>query len=185
LQFGAFSVSFETFASGITELPFGVFVATMQPIHLAIGLVEGIITAAVLVFIYEARPEILWCYQTEEKKKARFTLKKTVLVLAAATLLIGGAVSLFASAYPDGLEWSMQQVAGSTELESEGKLQAVAANIQNITAVLPDYSLKNTESQIGTSISGIVGGILVMGLMIGLCYGIKFFQKNKSKVKSE
>ena len=32
----------------------------MQPIHLAIGLVEGLITAAVLCFVYEARPELLW-----------------------------------------------------------------------------------------------------------------------------
>ena len=40
LQLGAFSVALETLASGITDLPFSVFVATMQPIHLAIGLVE-------------------------------------------------------------------------------------------------------------------------------------------------
>ena len=59
LQLGAFSVTIETLLSGITELPFAVFIGMMQPIHLAIGLVEGLITAAVLVFIYEARPEIL------------------------------------------------------------------------------------------------------------------------------
>ena len=60
LQLGAFSVTFETLASGITKLSFGAFVSVMQPIHLAIGLVEGIITACVLVFVYEARPELLW-----------------------------------------------------------------------------------------------------------------------------
>lgn len=53
LQLGAFSVTLETLASKITELPFAVFVGTMQPIHLAIGLVEGLITTAVLCFIYE------------------------------------------------------------------------------------------------------------------------------------
>ena len=41
LQLGAFSVSLETLASGITALPFGVFVAAMQPIHLAIGFEIG------------------------------------------------------------------------------------------------------------------------------------------------
>ena len=56
LQLGAFSVVLETLSSGITELPFGLFAVTMQPIHLAIGLVEGLITAAVLCFVYEARP---------------------------------------------------------------------------------------------------------------------------------
>lgn len=50
LQLGAFSVSVETLLSGITQLPFAAFLLFMQPIHLAIGLVEGAITAAVLVF---------------------------------------------------------------------------------------------------------------------------------------
>ena len=56
LQMGALSVSVETLASGITELPFTAFLLAMQPIHLAIGLVEGAITAAVLVFLQQARP---------------------------------------------------------------------------------------------------------------------------------
>lgn len=59
LQLGAFSVVLETMLSGITDLPFGAFCAIMQPIHLAIGLIEGLITAAVLLFLYEARPELL------------------------------------------------------------------------------------------------------------------------------
>ena len=49
LQLGAFSVVLETTVSGITELPFGAFCGMMLPIHLAIGLVEGLITAAVLL----------------------------------------------------------------------------------------------------------------------------------------
>lgn len=46
LQLGAFSVVLETTLSGITALPLGAFAVLMQPIHLAIGLVEGLITAA-------------------------------------------------------------------------------------------------------------------------------------------
>lgn len=57
LQLGAFSVTLETLLSGVTELPFATFVSVMQPIHLAIGLIEGFITSAILCFIYEARPE--------------------------------------------------------------------------------------------------------------------------------
>ena len=56
LQLGAFSVTLETLISGITELPFSMFLGVMQPIHLAIGFVEGLITAAVLCFVHEARP---------------------------------------------------------------------------------------------------------------------------------
>ena len=120
LQFGAFSVTLETMLSGITELPFGTFVATMQPIHLAIGFVEGLITAAVLVFVHEARPELLYCSTEAEKREGRFTFKNTLVVLAVVTVLIGGGLSLVASSNPDGLEWSIEKITGFTEVESDG-----------------------------------------------------------------
>lgn len=180
LQMGAFSVTLETLASGITDLPFGVFVVAMQPIHLAIGLVEGIITAAVLVFIYQARPQLLWCYdQSTTKKKAKFSTKKTVAILAGLAAIIGGALSLVASAYPDGLEWSMEKVAGTTELEAAGGIFDTAANIQNATSLLPDYAFKGSESILGTSFSGLVGGIVVIGVCVFACYGLKLFKKKK------
>ena len=53
LQLGAFSVVLETLASGITALPFSSFVLLMQPIHLAIGIVEGLVTGAVLSFVWK------------------------------------------------------------------------------------------------------------------------------------
>ena len=63
LQMGAFSVVLETTLSGITELPFSAFCGLMLPIHLAIGLVEGLITAAVLTYVYAVRPESHWQWQ--------------------------------------------------------------------------------------------------------------------------
>lgn len=179
LQLGAFSVTLETLASGITELPFFTFVATMQPIHLAIGLVEGLITAAVLCFVYEVRPELLWGVETEEKKE-RFSFKKTLAVLGILTVLIGGGLSLFASANPDGLEWSMEKVAGTAELEAKGNAYEKAAQIQEATALLPDYAFKNSESVAGTSFSGIVGAAVVVAVCVGCCYLFKFFKKNVS-----
>lgn len=59
LQLGAFCVVLQTLTSGVTELPFHTFVLLIQPIHLAIGFVEGIITAGILNFVYQMRPEIL------------------------------------------------------------------------------------------------------------------------------
>ena len=156
LQLGAFSVVVETSLSGITALPFGAFAALMQPIHLAIGLVEGLITAAVLCFVYEARPELLWgTDESTQRQKARFSLKKTVAILAVLTVWIGGGLSLFASANPDGLEWSMEKVAGTTELDAKGAAYQKAADIQEWTALLPDYAFKNSESMAGTSFSGV------------------------------
>lgn len=177
LQLGAFSVTLETLASGIAELPFGVFAATMQPIHLAIGLVEGLITAAVLCFVHEARPSLLWGVgEKRDEAAGKMTTKKTVAILAVVTLLIGGGLSLIASAYPDGLEWSMEKVAGSSELEAEGSVYDTAAGIQEKTALLPDYAFANSESRAGTTFSGIVGSLLVVAVCIGCCYLFRFFR---------
>lgn len=177
LQLGAFSVTLETLASGITELPFGTFAAVMQPIHLAIGFVEGLITAAVLVFVYEARPELLYCRKNESEKQGRFSFKKTLVILAAAAVVIGGGLSLAASSYPDGLEWSIERLTGSTEVEADGSIYATADSIQEATALLPDYAFKGSESAAGTTFSGIVGGITVVGVCVGACYGFRFFRK--------
>ncbi len=179
LQLGAFSVTLETLASKITELPFAVFVGTMQPIHLAIGLVEGLITTAVLCFIYDARPELLWMY--EEKEDGKLSYKGTVGVLAGAAIVIGGLFSLAASSNPDGLEWSMKKVSGSTELASSGIFYQIAHKIQAFTAILPDYSFKGSEAAAGTSFSGIIGGIIVAVVCLAVCFLIRFFKKGKVK----
>ncbi len=173
LQLGAFSVTIETLISGITELPFPVFLGMMQPIHLAIGLVEGLITAAGLVFVYEARPEILYGYRREMGAKGRMSRKRTAIVLAVLALVIGGVVSLFASASPDGLEWSMEKVAGTTELLADGRLYELAEKVQGLTALLPDYGFQASESAAGTSFSGIVGGVAVLAVCLSVCLAIK------------
>lgn len=180
LQFGAFSVTVQTLASGITELPFGTFVATMQPIHLAIGLVEGLITAAVLVFVYEARPELLYCSTESEKKEGKFSFKNTLVVLAVLTVVIGGGLSLVASSNPDGLEWSIEKITGSTEVESEGGIYETAGSVQETTALLPDYAFKDSESSFETTFSGIVGSVIVVGVCVGACYIFKFFRKKQA-----
>ncbi|MDD6038231.1 MAG: energy-coupling factor ABC transporter permease [bacterium] len=185
LQLGAFSVTLETLASGIAELPFGVFVATMQPIHLAIGLVEGLITATVLCFVYEARPSLLWGIgEKRAQATGKLTTKKTVAVLAAVTLLIGGGLSLVASAYPDGLEWSMEKVAGTSELVAQGRVYDTMSRIQEKTALLPDYAFTGSDSVAGTTCSGIVGSLLVVALCIGCCYLFRFF-KAEARVKKK
>lgn len=184
LQLGAFSVTLETLISGITELPFNAFVATMQPIHLAIGFVEGLITSAVLLFVYEARPELLWGIgESTDKKEARLSLKKTVAVIAIAAAICGGFVSLYASAFPDGLEWSMEQVAGTTELEAQGTVYEKAENIQETTSLLPDYTFPDSESAVGTSFSGIVGALVVAALSAVFCYAFRFFRR-KTEIKT-
>lgn len=178
LQMGAFSVTLETLVSGITELPFSVFVSVMQPIHLAIGLVEGLITAAVLCFVYEARPEMLWGIK-ETGREGRFSFRKTLTVLTLTAAVIAGVISLAASSLPDGLEWSMEKVAGTAELQAAGSAYEAADHIQSAAAVLPDYAFSFSDSAAGTTVSGLVGGLAVIILCVAVCYAFKFFRRKK------
>ena len=178
LQLGAFSVTLQTLFSNITSLPFGTFVWTMQPIHLAIGFVEGLITSAVLLFVYKTQPSLLWGVN-ETENNTSFTFKKTLATLSILALFIGGGLSLYASSNPDGLEWSMEKVAGTSELEYDDNVHETLGNVQEKTSFLPDYAFKDNESALGTSFSGIIGSIIVCGCSILLAKVFKMF-KNKN-----
>ncbi|SHI32618.1 energy-coupling factor ABC transporter permease [Parasporobacterium paucivorans] len=176
LQLGAFSVTLQTLASGVTELSFVQFLAMMQPIHLAIGVIEGLITSAVVIFIKNARPELL--NMGEANNKMEF--KKFLVILSIVVVLIGGGLSLTASSNPDGLEWSILKVTGSTEIESDtvnsGAIDQ-AAEIQNKTALFPNYSFKDSDSKTGTTFSGVLGSVFVAIICIGCAVLFKLFKK--------
>ncbi|MEW6661311.1 MAG: energy-coupling factor ABC transporter permease [Bacillota bacterium] len=194
LQLGAFSVVLETLFSGKTELPFGTFLLLMQPIHLAIGMVEGLITAAVVGFVWKARPEIIEKASSGEAL-GTIPIKQVLAVLAIVAVFTGGFLSWFASAHPDGLEWSVFNTSGKEELEVPDGIHQTLASIQEKTAFLPDYSFKTQEQETntgetkteeawpvvdaGTSISGLVGGImtLILAGITGFC--IILFKKRK------
>ena len=181
LQLGAFSVTVETLLSGVTELPFGTFLSVMQPIHLAIGLVEGLITAAVLCFIYEARPEMLQNSSPEEKT-AKLSYKKVLVILSCLFVIIGGGGSLLASSNPDGLEWSIERITGNTEIEaSENEVYETSSQIQDATSILPDYTFKDSESKVGTSLSGILGAFITVGVLVLIGYVVKIKRKKELK----
>ncbi len=188
LQLGAFSVVLETSLSGITELPFSAFVALMQPIHLAIGLVEGLVTAAVLVFVLESRPELLRDVSPSTGKSSR-SLKSTLAVLAVVAILVGGGLSLLASSNPDGLEWALfgNEEAGYSQnmgldednFGVDSKAADTAASIQDATSFLPDYAFPDSDSAAGTTVSGLVGGAIVAGIAVVISLAGGFFRRKK------
>ena len=190
LQLGAFSVVLETSLSGITELPFGAFVALMQPIHLAIGLVEGLVTAAVLLFVYESRPELLQDVQAEPGEGGKRSFASVIAVLAVVALLVGGGLSLLASSNPDGLEWALFGNAEEGYSENMGLdeesfgIESAAAEkagaIQEATSFLPDYAFADNDTPVGTTVSGVVGSALValVAVLISLAGG--FFRRKKN-----
>lgn len=178
LQLGAFCVVLETLASGITELPFGTFVALMQPIHLAIGAGEGAVTAVVLVFVWQVSPELIQSSLLKEKISAKVSMKKITVILAVMAVVIGGGLSLYASSDPDGLEWSMEKTAGTTEPDATGAVHGMTAYIQEKISLLPDYDFKEGKGT-GTSFSGFIGAVITGALALFCGFAITFFKRKK------
>jgi len=179
LQLGAFSVVLETLASGITALPFSSFVLLMQPIHLAIGLVEGLVTGAILIFVHQARPELLESVQGKQRLDRGVSVKKVVVSLLAAAILVAGGLSIFASTNPDGLEWSIGKVTGTDELQASGPAYAISEWIQSKTAIMPDYSTGAASEAASTSGAGLIGGGIVLALAAGTAYAISRAKKRR------
>jgi cobalt/nickel transport system permease protein len=184
LQLGSFSVVLETFLSGKTELPFKTFLLFMQPIHLVIGLVEGFITAAAVLFLREARPDLI--PDESETGKKTWSYKKVIIVVTVAALIIGGIASWFSSNNPDGLEWSIEKVIGSAELRSGGNENKPLEELQKKITVLPDYQFKTDgESKspqarkAGTSVSGLAGSAMTLALVAVIAFCTAFFKKKK------
>lgn len=190
LQFGAFSVVLETVFSGISALPFSTFVLLMQPIHLAIGIVEGLVTAAVVGFVAKTHPEIIGGPVPLRAGAGALSFRQVMAALLAVAVITGGVVSRFASENPDGLEWAIKGVTGKDELESpKDGVHGTLAALQKKIVFLPDYSLGKPagteakspapregavaakaeqapagEGKVGATVSGIVGGALTLAV---------------------
>jgi cobalt/nickel transport system permease protein len=171
LQFGSLAVVLQTHFSNITALPFTSFLLLMQPIHLAIGLVEGFATAGIVTFLWKMRPEII-DEAVGTQKNSNFPVKNIAIGMLITALFTGGVLSWFSSGQPDGLEWSIDNVAGKADLLPNGKTKQTLDTIQNNISFMPDYDFKGHASDPsvessslrnkGTSISGIIGGLLVL-----------------------
>lgn len=172
LQLGALSVVLQTFFSGITELSFGSFILLMQPIHLAIGIVEGIATATIAVYVFKMRPEII----NKQNDIKKISSKRVIITIAIIAVITGGLLSLFASSLPDGLEWSIQKAADG-EIIKNSAIHSFLANIQEKLSFLPNYSFSDSAKNMeraGKSTSGIIGGLITLTIvsLIGLVISI-------------
>ena len=51
------------------------------------------------------------------------------MILAACVVFTGGGLSLIASSYPDGLEWSIERLTGSADLEADGDVYEKSSEV--------------------------------------------------------
>ncbi len=194
LQMGAFSVVAETALSGIAELPFHAFVAFMLPIHLAIGIVEGLITSAVVNVVWKARPELL--ESSNSRFGQGFSAWKVFSGFAAATVLTAGVLSWFASFHPDGLEWAVNRTSHDAGISAqESGMHSAAKRLQDATALLPDYGFRKAEGDdakggaahapafvdTGTSAAGLIGALLTTALIAFVGFALRTRANWKSK----
>ncbi|MEG1136899.1 MAG: PDGLE domain-containing protein, partial [Anaerovoracaceae bacterium] len=162
------------------------------------GVAEGFVTSAIVTFVWRARPEIIE-NAAIGKAFGNISMKKVLTSLLIAVVLVGGGLSWFASANPDGLEWSMEKTAGTAELKAPDGIHKTLSEMQSKTAFLPDYSFKINEDEnkeepatqaenkwpaisAGTSVSGIVGGTLTLALAAFTGFIISLVKKKKRKV---
>jgi cobalt/nickel transport system permease protein len=196
LQLGALGVVAETQFSGISSLPLSTFLLMMQPIHLAIGLVEGLATAALVLFVRQARPDLLTLPSTGSQVTGMGTLfpKRLIATLGAVALVMAGVLSWFASSQPDGLEWSLARITGQTELQvTPSTIHAKLSALQKSLSLLADYKFdlapkspalalapdpstrQDTWPAVdaSTSLAGVIGGVATLALVLLLGFVIK------------
>jgi cobalt/nickel transport system permease protein len=197
LQLGALSLVLQTLLSGKSELTLITFSSLMLPLQLVIGIVEGFITAGVINFVKGARPEILEHISASKPLASRTSIRNVILPILITAVITGGIISWFASTNPDSLEWSIKRIYGNTELGGkETGITSEFKKLQEKTAILPDYNFpppdtlstskvadkkENSWPKIkpGTSVSGLVGGIMVLFLVLILGIGIKSLKRTK------
>lgn len=186
LQLGAFAVVLETVSSGISSLPFHTFLLMMLPIHLAIGFVEGLITAVVITFVWKNKPEVMEI-TPNTALTGTGSIRGVLAGFVIVAVLTGGILSWFASVHPDGLEWATFKTSGQEiKPSSEQGIHNSAASLQEKTALLPDYGFStsaiktdtNTQKpwpsiKEGRSLSGLVGGVLTLLLALSVGYALK------------
>ena len=147
---GALCVVGEALLSGANGMDVSAFIINMVGMHAAIGVGEGLITAGLLAAF----------------DKASAHSEQTALIgtlgLAAVT---SGLLSAFASANPDGLEWSIMQVAGAG-FGHTSAAHVLLDNIQSATALLPDYAFRAVENALTSGAAGLIGCAAVFALAV-------------------
>ncbi|MEJ6484497.1 energy-coupling factor ABC transporter permease [Nostoc punctiforme UO1] len=134
--------------------PVAIVLPAMTGVHILIGIGEGIITGGVLTYLATARPDLL----PGEQQEFRGWSVPIVTIF-----LIAGVLSLFASAWPDGLE----KVA-----ENTGFIDLAAKVRVIVPTPLADYTIKGL-GPIGTSIAGLMGATVCFAVAFGIAKVVK------------
>ncbi len=177
LQLGSLAVVLQTWLSGVTDLSFSSFILLMQPIHLIIGIIEGIVTAGIISFVWKARPEIL-SKTAGEAPLGELPIRKVLTTIILATVITGGGLVLFISQNLDSLEWALERSQGSQPEKISSDIHVDLARLQDKTSVMRDYEFQEGGDRKDKSLVGLFGGLTVFLTILLFGMVLKFFRRN-------
>jgi cobalt/nickel transport system permease protein len=183
---GAVLVPIEAGLSGVLRVPFYTFLITMVGVHILIGIVEGLLTAAVLVYLRQVRPDIITECAANTAGVSKGVLYMTLIV---ATVIVGAGVSVFASSLPDGLEWSYAERPNEPDfkpvISNESRTVTSIDNFQSRYSPLPDYTVRASAfgeiaqgrlveaGAAWQSFAAVFGSAVTMGLIWLVCWALR------------
>jgi cobalt/nickel transport system permease protein len=170
-QAGSVLVVAQASISGVLLIPTGTFWVTMAGVHLLVGIMEGFITVGILGYLAAVRPDLIDGLGSASGVLSR---KAAIVSLVVITLMTAAGFSLLASGSPDGLEWSYAERPDQPEfkpvVENKNQFIAAADKMHSKIAIMPDYSApgasqEHPASAGWTSLAGVVGSVVCMGLI--------------------
>lgn len=142
---GAALAAAQITASGMLSLDLGAFFGNMLGLHAMIGLAEGVLTLVV------------------SRAIAATSVQRLACAMGVAVLLSAGVLQLWASSFPDGLEFSLMKCSAA-EAAVSTPMHLFAEELQQHTALLADYVISGLSGWVSASAAGLVGSALLFGL---------------------
>lgn len=170
---------------GTVDIPLGALATAMIGWHTVIGVGEAVITSAILGAVVATRPDLVYVARGLRPDLVLIDAHGSRRTVSAApddtdtvgapgprsrsargfltvggllTLIVAGAVSLLASANPDGLEYVGEQLG----FDSAAHESAVAGS------PLADYVFAGLPSGLATSVAGLVGVLVTVAVGVGV-----------------
>lgn len=142
LQLGSLAIVAESVISGSTSTNIGLFTGLMQAIHLPIGIIESLVSAAIISL----------AIKTGFSKRFAGSIALVAVVLA-------GIISGYASKKPDGLEWSLINMSEAFAAQTQGTIYTFFETLQEKTALF---------ATLPSNIANISGLFAVSALVFGI-----------------
>jgi cobalt/nickel transport system permease protein len=145
VELAAIATALELAISGTS--PLDVALPAMAGIHALIGIGEALITVGALVFVRQARPDLLGAPAAATVRQSTFIAAGLVIALALAF------ASPLADSDPDGLERVAEDKAFIDKAEDPAY------------EILPDYTVPGIDDEaLTTIIAGVIGVLIVAGI---------------------